>query len=260
MRKMKRIFEILVFMAVMLIGPNSGVRAQFRFGVKASATLNSMIADCPVVYGLILNSEKSEVSPAFGFNAGGFGEYFISEKFSIVAEVLYARQGVKTHLVEDLFFPADVTQNPEDYKHGTADINCTLTTHHLNIPLMARYYFGNLSFEAGPQISFCFGGREKHHSKYTGEDFVYNHTTDEDFSLTEIEDEVNVDDYRAFNRVNFGMGVGTAYNFDFGMFVSARFNIDFTNTLTHLILENGFGWEVMQSKYWVIALGVGYRF
>ncbi len=100
-----------------------------KFGVKAGLNLSNVTGD---VSG---NSVKA------GFQAGGFVEFKVSEKFSVQPEVLYSLQGAKY-----------------DEEGTNVDFNLS----YFNIPVMAKYYVADgFSLEAGPQLGFLLSAKAK---------------------------------------------------------------------------------------------------
>ena len=100
---------------------------------------------------------------------------------------------------------------------GTADYGVS----YLRIPVMAKYYvMEGLNLQAGPQIAFKMG---------TAEDYA---------------DE-------AIKSMDFGVGVGAAYELPIGLFFDLRYNLGLSN-----ISED----EDADVKNTAFQIGVGYRF
>ncbi len=128
---MKKVTLLLV--AVFTFGyANAQEKADMAFGVKGGLNISTITnADVDGI------NSKSLV----GFHVGFFGEFMISDKFTIQPEVLYSAQGVK------LEFEGDNGELKLDY---------------INIPIMAKYYIADaFSLELGPQIGFLVSAKAK---------------------------------------------------------------------------------------------------
>ena len=129
---MKKTFKFMVVAAVLAFAANSSLMAQFKFGVKASGTLNNIYTE---------DSTTTSMKP--GFNVGIMGEYFLNDNMSVGAELLFAQQGCQ--------------EKDEGEDLGVKWSSKTaITTNHINLPIMFRYYFGGLAVELGPQFGFWF--------------------------------------------------------------------------------------------------------
>ncbi|MBQ3619369.1 MAG: PorT family protein [Bacteroidales bacterium] len=258
---MKKTAKFLVVAAIMVFATSSSLMAQFKIGAKAGVAMNGM-------FGKNSFYDKYEVKPVCGFNVGIVGEYMINEKMNISAEVLYALQGYSLYFEKD-FVSEPFSLAPSIHSEG----NINTFSNHINVPVMFRYHFGSFAVEAGPQVGFCLGGKEKSHieSDVTGPgDFLPPSTTHQtyDYNYTFEELESNgkerLGDYRMYNRVNVGFAVGVGYEFDFGMFLNVRYAMDFTNSYNKIISDETTGkavsWEKFPSKQWGAALSVGYKF
>ena len=224
----------MVVAAVLVFATNSSLMAQFKFGVKASGTLNNIYGE---------DSTTTSMKPAF--NVGVMGEFFLNENMSVGAELLFAQQGCQDKDEgEDL-----------GVKWST---KTTMTTNHINLPIMFRYYIGGLAVELGPQFGLCLGGNYKYKREIDGK--TDEHTT----NFSEIEDDFKkIDsDYKFYNRLNIGGAIGVSYNMPMGLFFGARYTYDFTNAFNEIKMDGltSTKCESVKSNHGVISVSVGFKF
>lgn len=110
-----------------------------------------------------------------------------------------------------------------------------LNNDYINIPIMAKYYFvEGFSVEAGPQIGFLMKA-EASNGDAT----------------------VDMKDY--YKSIDFGLGIGLAYDLPQGLFVNARYNIGLSKIGEDQTIGN-ITIEADDVKNSVIQIGVGYKF
>src|ERR1700749_475310 len=113
-----------------------------KFGVKAGLNL------------VTLTGAVEDASAKVGFNAGGFAEIKLSEKFAIQPELLFSTQGYKYK----------ETGSDADYSYEEK-----LNLGYLNIPVMAKFYVAQkFSIEAGPQLGILLSAKAKVEEKVDG--------------------------------------------------------------------------------------------
>lgn len=128
---MKKI--ILMVVMVFTVGfVNAQGKEDMAFGIKGGLNISTITnADVDGV------NTKSLV----GFHVGFFGEFVLSDKFSIQPEVLYSTQGTKIEF---------------------EGIKGDLKLDYIAIPVMAKYYVADsFSLELGPQIGFLVSAKAK---------------------------------------------------------------------------------------------------
>ncbi|WP_338647784.1 porin family protein [Flavobacterium sp. KS-LB2] len=128
---MKKI--ILMVVMVFTVGfVNAQGKEDMAFGIKGGLNISTITnADVDGV------NSKSLV----GFHVGFFGEFVLSDKFSIQPEVLYSTQGTKIEF---------------------EGIKGDLKLDYIAIPVMAKYYVADsFSLELGPQIGFLVSAKAK---------------------------------------------------------------------------------------------------
>ena len=230
---MKKTFKFMVVAAVLAFAANSSLMAQFKFGVKASGTLNNIYTE---------DSTTTSMKP--GFNVGIMGEYFLNDNMSVGAELLFAQQGCQ--------------EKDEGEDLGVKWSSKTaITTNHINLTIMFRYYFGGLAVELGPQFGFCLGG--KFTSTYEAGDNKEENTT----KFSEVEEDVRkvFSDYKYYNRLQIGGAIGLTYNMPMGLFLGARYTYDFTDMFNKVGMDGTNPKnEAVKSKNGVISVSVGYKF
>lgn len=153
-----------------------------------------------------------------GFNAGGVINLKLSEKLDVEADILYSMQGFKQDIyttIEDMYNEIVVQ---------------TVTSHYLNIPIVAKYYVANgLYVECGPQVGFLLG------------------RTNNAKDLMLYDDPY---EYSMSKKVDFSIVAGLGYNFYDNFYVNARYCHGFTGTSQ--IYDGG--------KNRNIQISVGYMF
>ena len=113
---------------------NSQNKKEVSFGIKGGLNVSTITN---------VNSIDTGVSSSalIGFHVGVFGEFLLSDKFSLQPELLYSTQGVK------LNFSGETGDLKLDY---------------INIPVMAKFYVAKeFSLEFGPQIGFLTSAKAK---------------------------------------------------------------------------------------------------
>ncbi|MBR4804191.1 MAG: PorT family protein [Bacteroidales bacterium] len=251
---MKKTLKIMTVAAVLMFATSSSLMAQFKFGVKASGTLNNMFwSEDTATY--------MERHPVFGFNVGVMGEYFLGDNMSIGAELMFAQQG---------FRRTSEYNETSEYGKYHSENDLTFRTNHVNLPIVFRYYINGLAIEAGPQLSFCFGGKIKQifSDEYTYGGVTETNSRDTTYYLADVEKEEQhqlekegLKDFKFWNRINVGGTVGLSYNMENGLFFGARYTYDFTNLLNDYEYKNDKPVKTdMKSNYGVLSVSVGFKF
>lgn len=107
-----------------------------------------------------------------GFNLGGVVNMPITEKFDVEADVMYSMQGFK----QDIY-----TTTLDEYDEVVLQ---TITSHYLNIPVVAKYYITNgLYVECGPQVGFLMGRTNNAEVLTPVDPYEYSNTKKVDFSI-----------------------------------------------------------------------------
>lgn len=253
---MKKTLKIMTVAAVLMFATSSSLMAQFKFGVKASGTLNNM-------FWAEDTAATMERHPVFGFNVGVMGEYFLGDNMSIGAELLFAQQGFRR--------TSEYNETSEYGGKFHSDNDITFRTNHVNLPIVFRYYINGLAIEVGPQLSFCFGGKVKQIASY---EYTYGGQTeiqsrDTTYYLADMEKEEQdqlkkegLKDFKFWNRINVGGTVGLSYNMENGLFFGARYTYDFTNVFNSYEYKNEKPVKIdnYKSHYGVLSVSVGFKF
>ena len=141
----------------------------------------------------------------------------VTEKFDVEADVFYSMQGFK----QDIY-----TTTLDEYDEVVLQ---TITSHYLNIPIVAKYYITNgLYVECGPQVGFLMGRSNN----------------------AEVLTPVDPYEYSNTKKVDFSIVAGLGYNFYDNFYVNARYCHGFTGTSQ--IYDGG--------KNRNIQISVGYMF
>ena len=128
----------------------------------------------------------------------------------------------------ELLYSTQGAKSEESFEGETIESEWNLS--YLNIPIMAKYYVSEkFSLEAGPQIGFLLGSKVKVES-------------------------IEVDFKDNTESIDFGLNIGTAYDFTENLFAGLRYNIGLSNVAK---TESGDDTKINNS---VISLSLGYRF
>lgn len=153
-----------------------------------------------------------------GFHVGAVAEIKFNDKFSIQPEIIYSSQGTK--------YTTTLIPN------GT--VESKINNDYINVPIMAKYYIvDGFSAELGPYVGFLVKSEGK-----IGDNTI-------DFK----------DGYKS---VDFGLGVGLAYDLPMGVFVGARYNLGLSKANEDV--PAGLTVQADDIKNGVIQVGVGYKF
>ncbi len=108
---------------------------------------------------------------------------------------------------------------------------------YINVPIMAKYYIvDGFSAELGPYVGFLMNSESKIGS-------------------------IGGDSKDFYKSVDFGLGVGLAYDMPMGFFVGARYNLGLAKANEDISAANGnFTAQTDDTKNAVIQVGVGYKF
>ncbi|MBR3520955.1 MAG: PorT family protein [Prevotella sp.] len=185
--KYNRIVLTLVFSLFALLSSAQTV----QFGVRGGSNIS----------GESRHKYSADVSNStdyrMGFNAGGMVNLKLSEKFDVEADVLYSMQGFK----QDIYTTVEGSYDNIEVQ--------TVTSHYLNIPIVAKYYVVNgLYVECGPQVGFLLGRTNNK----------------KDWSIADPYE------YSKSKKVDFGIVAGLGYAINDNFFIDARYSIGFTGT------------------------------
>lgn len=116
-------------------------------------------------------------------------------------------------------------------------IESEIKNDYINIPIMAKYYIvEGFSAELGPYVGFLMKS-ESEIGNFSG------------------------DSKDAYKSVDFGLGVGLAYDMPMGFFVGARYNLGLSKANEDISVGNGnVTFQTDDLKNGVIQVGVGYKF
>ena len=159
-------FFLTIFIIAFLTSNNA--QAQFTFGVRAGLNCSN-----------ILSGSEPTTAMKFGFQAGAVTDYAVKGNFSVETGLFVSTMGHKLNATS-----ATRTENPI----------------YLQIPLHARYSFGNKFFvRGGPYFGFCVGGKG-------------NWNTDEyDYKLNFGREEIF--GQRVYRSFDFGLSAGAGMQF-----------------------------------------------
>lgn len=182
----------LIFASIALLAFGFTNAQTARFGIKGGLNVST------------LSGDVDDASPKIGAHIGGLVEIKIARRFSIQPELLLSLQGAKS---EYSYSEPGYSESSESKIHLT----------YLNIPVMAKFYVvPKLSLEAGPQIGFLVGAKNKYSETIIngGEVSSYSQTVSSKSGLATVD--------AAFN-------IGASYYLTDNMFLQGRFCIGITS-------------------------------
>jgi hypothetical protein len=120
---MKKVFLLLG----LTLGVAGAAQAQSaHFGIKAGASLTNYTGK---------GTDGADYK--FGFHGGFIANLAVNDAFSIQPEVLYSMKGAKS-----------------EASMGGYTLTNKVTTHYIDVPVLAHINAGGLFFELGPQVGF----------------------------------------------------------------------------------------------------------
>lgn len=184
--KLKSVLVVALLAAFSTVG-----FSQIRYGAKLGANISSL---------KFSDDEGMDLSSRISPLLGGFLEYGLSDKFALQGELVYSNEGGK--FSADTYF--DGMEEP-------INVDYTIKNSYLNIPLLAKYKFGNgLSLQAGPQFGFLMSSKLK--MEAGGE-----------------EDEQDLKD--DMESMNTSIALGAAYELESGLGFDLRYNMGLSNVM-----------------------------
>lgn len=182
-------FFVLVFLTV----SNQNAFSQTN---KFGLSINSLTTNFN--YGKENQSLKSYKSNFKGVQIGAYYEMGISQKVSVVPEFYVALKGGV--LNED---------NMETINKST------LKTWSVEVPILARYHYKNIYFNAGPYVSYIFGGN--------------------------LKIEANDSSPGKQTKIKFGNSTGEFKHIDAGAQIGAGYNFNLKKSVLSLDVRYGYG-------------------
>ena len=205
----------LILAAVAVFTFGAATAQDMKFGVKAGLNLANTTADGAAM--------------KVGGNFGVFGDFKVSDKFSVQPEILYSMQGTK----------ASTTQSAGGF---TLTGEGTQSLSYINIPVMGKFFVtDDLSLQVGPQIGFLMSVKEEVVITSNNQSIFPNQTS----SST---DKTN------YNSVDFGLNFGVGYNITEKFMVDLRYNLGLSE------IEKNLPTGATASKNRVVSVNFGYSF
>lgn len=209
---MKTKSTLLSFLLVLLAYPS----LQAQFGIRAGVNLASHAFDP--------KPEDASIKRIVGIGVGVFYQYNVTDNFSIQPEVGYVQHGAKLESEDALF----------------GEITATTKGGYLQIPVLAKYSFGNMEglsyyLQAGPYLGVGIGN-------VTGEVCIGDEC--EDF-------EAGFGDEDGPEQLDFGLQLGAGVNITKNISFDARYILG---------LADADGDDEGSTKNNGIYLTLGYKF
>ncbi|ALI99303.1 porin family protein [Rufibacter tibetensis] len=178
--------KLLFFVVALFTTYFAQAQEGIKIGIKAGPNFSTISGDD------VDSDDAEKPEYKFGFHAGAFLDYGISDMFSIRPELLYSIKGFKVETNED-----------------DAELTLKSNTHYLELPILARIKTGEsgLFFEAGPTFSYLLTAKSKAEGQFMGEEFE--------------ETESGTDGY---NKLDVGYAAGIGYQLASGLGIGLRYN------------------------------------
>lgn len=188
-----------------------------------------------------------------GFGATGFAQQQV--KFGPKAGVNFAnlsgvddsemKTGFHVGAVAEIKFNEKFSIQPEvvysaqGTKFSSNNAEVKLNNDYINVPILAKYYIvDGFSVEAGPQIGFLMKAeQEGTFGGFTG--------------TSDVKDN--------YKSIDFGLGLGLAYDLPMGLFFNARYNLGLSKINEDYTVGN-ITYKTDDIKNNVIQVSVGYKF
>ncbi|MFD2552309.1 porin family protein [Bizionia sediminis] len=225
--------KLLFTAAIAVIGFTQVSAQDFSYGVKAGLNIATLSGD---------DIENND--PKLGLHIGATGEYMVTEKFAIQADLLYSMQGLKQSGFEEINFNGETSR---------LDLESDVKLNYINLPIMFKYYITKgFNVELGPQVGFLVSAKAdvelKSTSSITGTETI---KIDQD-----IKDQTK--------SVDFALAFGLGYKFDSGLNLGARFAASlgnaFEDTSNSGSGDTEFDATGSDARNGVISFSVGYMF
>ncbi len=196
------------------------VQAQMSFGAKAGANMANIEGD------------DWDTDGRTALFLGAYARIGISESLSFQPELLYSAKGFKN----------SESESGDGYSYSYESVG---KLNYLDIPLMLNVGLTEAFYlQAGPQLSLLLSAEDE-----------WEWTETED---GESDSGSGTDDMKeSLKGMDFGIGVGAAYDFDFGLGVFARYNLGLSN-ISDVESEEGESDISMKNK--VFQIGLSYAF
>lgn len=206
-RRLSSFVMILFLIFSMLNKTEAQNLDQFHLGMRLALNMSTL-------------TQIEDSGLELGFTAGAGIKHELSGSSSVLAEVLYSRNGKSSS--------STIINSRDNIK-----IYDKIHLHYLKIPVVYQYYFTDiLGLEIGPQFGFCLGGKKK------------TRTGNEDWSATRL----TSDEYHVFD---FGILTGIYTNkltSENDLIVSLRAYFGLTNVMR----------DVGGNKNVCIQIGIAY--
>ncbi len=248
---MKKTITIIVLFGYLILNAQ-----ETKFGLKVGSSLSKVDYSIPEVKvnDIIVVKEENDFAYSIGFHAGIYVDLPLSEKFAFQPELFYTYQKSK--------YEANSSQ---DQNFGpisgnfTININTTLATSRIHLPLLGKYYATKkLFFVVGPQIGFLIN------TVSTSSGFGSVSLTNNGITTTQTTD-LGSDDTvikNTFEKVNFGVGLGGGFYFTKKISAEVRYNLGFSDDIqSQEILFSGQTYKFdITAKSSSFQILLGYRF
>ena len=214
--------------------------AQLKFGVKAGVNFASISNS----YSGLGSDFNEDYKTSVGFNAGGFVEIKLSDKFALQPEVLFSMEGAK------------LTSSSNDGVGFSSSSSSKIHLDYINVPVMLKFYpIHKLFVEAGPQVGFLVSAKSKDKSSDTETDFDGVVTTTSTSQTTDVKG--------FYKSIDFGVNVGVGYEFTDMIYANLRYNIGLSDISKNGNVDGvdlGIYGDVFKTKNNVLSLSVGFKF
>ncbi|MEN3324621.1 porin family protein [Mariniflexile soesokkakense] len=220
-------FIILITISLTLLVCKIATAQEVKWGIKAGANMSTLKTD--------LDGENF----LLGCHIGGLAEFELSEKFSLLPELLYSLEGGK--IKGSFHFEDEGTTFSIDYKED-------IMLSYLQLPIMLRYeVVKNLSLEVGPQIGYLLSAKSDYYVKTQFDDEIMT-----DSGSEKIKDQIK--------SLDLGLNFGLGYEFNNKMLIQSRYHLglsDINDSETSMNEDSTNRGSIKNNSFQV---SVGYKF
>lgn len=191
-KKMKKqIFTIAILFLSFITNAQEKDAKRFQFGARSGVNISTIAGE---------DKDFDNPDAIVGFYTGLVVEAKLSDRFSLLGEVFYSRQGFEFGESED-----------------KDDFDPQFQVDYIQVPVLFKVnIFKGISAHAGPQFGF------KVNEEYDTDIFGSGGDTDTDY----------------FEDFDFQVVTGAQYTFDFGLFVQARYTLGLSEVVKNSEAHN----------------------
>ena len=281
-------------LALLLLAPLVGLRAQFSGGFRAGLNFISFDADAEMLDGMSLEDFRRTT----GFHVGATFAYAFTDLVGVKADLMYSQKGGEVRYAGPSYFYlySDASDAEGLRNTGTLDSERDVLNSYLDVPVVAYYRLGPLELEGGVSAGFLVNSRASGSATFANVllpdgrsipdvsyNYDYNYFNDDIGFAAVVEPSesrpgfpavidayYNSNDNRPlYRRLDFGLVGGASFFLNNGLYLGLRYQFGLTDatrgendlrlTRTDGVSEREYNTEDKDYNR-VIQASVGFRF